>query len=70
VTDPVRDYYKTFRDREWSRLERAGHPEYVFAFHENDEIGPRMLARISRHTGLTPGLDFAAELARLSGRSG
>jgi predicted RNA binding protein YcfA (HicA-like mRNA interferase family) len=36
-------------------LERVGWPDYVFAFHEDDEIGPRMLARIAKHTGLTPG---------------
>ncbi|HLN39848.1 MAG TPA: type II toxin-antitoxin system HicA family toxin [Xanthobacteraceae bacterium] len=35
-------------------LQRAGSPDYVFAFHDGDEIGPRMLARIARHTGLTP----------------
>ncbi len=35
-------------------LERAGFPDYVFAFHDGDEIGPRMLARIARHTGLQP----------------
>jgi predicted RNA binding protein YcfA (HicA-like mRNA interferase family) len=35
-------------------LRRAGSPDYVFAFHEGDEIGPRMLSRIARHTGLTP----------------
>ena len=35
-------------------LEREGWPNYVFAFHENEEIGPKMLARIARHTGLTP----------------
>jgi predicted RNA binding protein YcfA (HicA-like mRNA interferase family) len=26
----------------------------VFAFHDGDEIGPRMLARIARQTGLRP----------------
>jgi predicted RNA binding protein YcfA (HicA-like mRNA interferase family) len=26
----------------------------VFAFHEGEEIGPKMLARIARRTGLTP----------------
>ncbi|MGA2031868.1 MAG: type II toxin-antitoxin system HicA family toxin [Thermoguttaceae bacterium] len=36
-------------------LERVGWPDYVFAFHDADELGPRMLARIARHTGLTPG---------------
>jgi predicted RNA binding protein YcfA (HicA-like mRNA interferase family) len=35
-------------------LQRAGSPDYIFAFHEGDEIGPRMLARIAKHTGLTP----------------
>ena len=33
---------------------RSGHPDFVFAFHDGDEIGPKMLARISRHTGLRP----------------
>jgi predicted RNA binding protein YcfA (HicA-like mRNA interferase family) len=36
-------------------LERAGWSDVVFAFHDRDEIGPRMLARIARHTGLQPG---------------
>jgi predicted RNA binding protein YcfA (HicA-like mRNA interferase family) len=35
-------------------LQRAGWPDYVFAFHDGDEIGPRMLARIAKVTGLTP----------------
>jgi predicted RNA binding protein YcfA (HicA-like mRNA interferase family) len=35
-------------------LVRAGWPDFVFAFHESEEIGPRMLARIARHTGLRP----------------
>jgi hypothetical protein len=35
-------------------LAREGWPDFVFAFHEGDEIGPRMLSRIARHTGLTP----------------
>jgi predicted RNA binding protein YcfA (HicA-like mRNA interferase family) len=35
-------------------LARPGWPDYVFAFHDNVEIGPRMLARIAKHTGLTP----------------
>ena len=36
-------------------LERVGWPDYVFAFHDTDTIGPRMLARIAKHTGLAPG---------------
>jgi len=35
-------------------LARDGWPDFVFAFHDGDEIGPRMLARISKRTGLTP----------------
>jgi predicted RNA binding protein YcfA (HicA-like mRNA interferase family) len=35
-------------------LERAGFPDLVFAFHDNEEIGPRMLARLAKSTGLTP----------------
>jgi predicted RNA binding protein YcfA (HicA-like mRNA interferase family) len=27
-------------------------PDYVWPFHPNVEIGPRMLARIAKHTGL------------------
>ncbi len=34
-------------------LEREGWPNIVFAFHDREEIGPRMLARIARRTGLT-----------------
>ncbi|MEX0908717.1 MAG: type II toxin-antitoxin system HicA family toxin [Gemmatimonadaceae bacterium] len=35
-------------------LSREGWPDYVFAFHDGEEIGPRMLSRIARHTGLKP----------------
>jgi len=35
-------------------LSRPGWTDYVFAFHDNEEIGPKMLARIAKHTGLTP----------------
>jgi predicted RNA binding protein YcfA (HicA-like mRNA interferase family) len=34
---------------------RPGWPDYVFAFHDGEEIGPRILARIAKHTGLEPG---------------
>lgn len=34
-------------------LEREG-SEYIWAFHDNEEIGPRMLARIEKKTGLAP----------------
>jgi predicted RNA binding protein YcfA (HicA-like mRNA interferase family) len=36
-------------------LERAGWADYVFAFHDGDEIGPVMLKKIAKGTGLTPG---------------
>jgi predicted RNA binding protein YcfA (HicA-like mRNA interferase family) len=35
-------------------LAREGWPDVVFAFHDGEEIGPRMLARIAKSTGLTP----------------
>jgi predicted RNA binding protein YcfA (HicA-like mRNA interferase family) len=35
-------------------LTREGWADVVFAFHDRDEIGPRMLARLARHTGLRP----------------
>ena len=35
-------------------LAREGWADFVFAFHDADEIGPRMLARIARRTGLRP----------------
>ena len=36
-------------------LARPGWPDFVFAFHDGEEIGPRMLVRIAKRTGLTPG---------------
>lgn len=33
-------------------LSREGWPDYVFAFHDGEEIGPRMLVRVAKHTGL------------------
>ncbi|MEX2650803.1 MAG: type II toxin-antitoxin system HicA family toxin [Alphaproteobacteria bacterium] len=35
-------------------LARQGWPDVVFAFHDREEVGPRMLARLSKHTGLRP----------------
>jgi len=35
-------------------LAREDWPDVVFAFHDRDEIGPRMLARLAKHTGLKP----------------
>lgn len=38
-------------------LVRQGWPNSIFAFHEREEIGPKMLSRIAKHTGLSP-LEF------------
>ena len=35
-------------------LAREGWPDFVFAFHDGEEIGPKMLSRIARRTGLEP----------------
>ena len=35
-------------------LAREDWQNFVFAFHDGEEVGPRMLARIAKHTGLTP----------------
>ncbi|MBV6417525.1 MAG: hypothetical protein CMLOHMNK_02255 [Steroidobacteraceae bacterium] len=35
-------------------LAREGWADVVFAFHDGDEIGPRMLARLAKCTGLKP----------------
>ena len=33
-------------------LERPGWPDYTFAFRDGEEIGPRMLAKVAKRTGL------------------
>lgn len=33
-------------------LSRPGWADIVFAFHDREEIGPKMLARIAKRTGL------------------
>lgn len=35
-------------------LSREGWADVVFAFHEREELGPKMLARLARSTGLRP----------------
>ena len=35
-------------------LSRPDWPDITFAFHDADEIGPAMLSKISRKTGLRP----------------
>lgn len=36
-------------------LARDGWADVVFAFHDDEEIGPGMLAKIAKLTGLEPG---------------
>jgi len=36
------------------RLERPGWPPVVFAHHDDVELGPAMLAKLAKDTGLTP----------------
>ena len=35
-------------------LSRGGRPDVVFAYHDDEELGPAMLARIAKRTGLKP----------------
>ncbi len=35
-------------------LQRSGSVDFVFVFHDKEEIGPCMMARIAKHTGLKP----------------
>jgi len=35
-------------------LSRPGFPDYIFSFHDREEIGPKMLARVAKRTGLRP----------------
>ena len=48
--------WRILRERGGSHktLARAGWPDYTWAFHEHVEIGPVMLKKIAKHTGLTP----------------
>ena len=35
-------------------LAREGWADFPFSFHDSDEVGHRMVARVAKHTGLTP----------------
>ena len=35
-------------------LSRDGWSDFVFAFHDDEELGPRMLNRVAKRTGLRP----------------
>lgn len=36
-------------------LTRSGWSDFTFVFHDKEELGPRIITRIAKHTGLTPG---------------
>ena len=50
-------------------LSRAGWPDTVFAFHDREEIGPRMLVRIAKRTGSNTGrsVDSGGERLHMAG---
>ena len=47
-------------------LSRQGWPDFVFAFHDRDEIGPRMLARVAKHNADAEPAHAADPLRRAS----
>ena len=59
----ARIVYKALLKNGWTFLRQVGshkklnHPNYgnyTWAFHDNEEIGPVMLAKIAKKTGLKP----------------
>lgn len=36
------------------RHKTSKYPDFIWAFHDDEELGPHMLARIAKHTGLRP----------------
>ena len=57
--------YKALQRIGWHAISQSGShiklrhrdakfPDYIWAFHDRVEIGPKMLARIAKHTGLKP----------------
>ncbi|MFZ0315201.1 MAG: type II toxin-antitoxin system HicA family toxin [Candidatus Korobacteraceae bacterium] len=45
---------KTQKGSSHLQLSHPQHGEYTWAFRESEEIGPKMLARIAKRTGLRP----------------
>jgi predicted RNA binding protein YcfA (HicA-like mRNA interferase family) len=45
---------KRHKDGSHRVLQRDGWSDTVFAFRDTEEIGPKMLAKIAKQTGLTP----------------
>jgi predicted RNA binding protein YcfA (HicA-like mRNA interferase family) len=46
-------YIKRERGGSHKVLSREGWPDFVFSFHDKEEVGPKMMARIAAKTGLT-----------------
>ncbi len=47
-------WMETRRRGSHRRLARPGWPDYTFAFHDSDEVGPGLLGQIAKKTGLRP----------------
>jgi len=45
---------KTEKKGSHVQLQRNGFPDYTWAWHDSDEIGPVAMAKIAKYTGLTP----------------
>ena len=45
---------KTEKKGSHVQLQRKGFPDYTWAWHESDEIGPVAMGKIAKYTGLTP----------------
>jgi predicted RNA binding protein YcfA (HicA-like mRNA interferase family) len=45
---------KSHRGGSHRTLSRSGWPDYIFAFHDGETIGPIMMAKIAKKTGLKP----------------
>jgi predicted RNA binding protein YcfA (HicA-like mRNA interferase family) len=45
---------KAFSSGSHHTLEREDWEDYTWAFHDNVEIGPKMLSKIAKKTGLKP----------------
>ena len=42
------------KGRSHKKLIHPSLPNYTWSFADSDEVGPRMMARIAKHTGLKP----------------
>ena len=45
-------YVKRHQGTSHQILAKPDMSDYVWAFHDSEEIGPKMLSRIAKHTGL------------------